>query len=83
MVQMKRKLQKQFLPFNHMQAIYKNDSWQTKNDKGSAATRFIVNVASDSSKEANTCKEEGIALILDNTFLAPKEDMLMTHIWSI
>ena len=77
MVQMKRKLQKQFLPFNHMQAIYKNDSWQTKNDKGSAATRFIVNVASDSSKEANTCKEEGIALILDNAFLAPKEDVLM------
>ena len=41
---------------------------------------FFVNAASDSSKAANTCKEEGIALILDNTFLAPKEDMLMTDV---
>ena len=45
-------------------------------DKGNAAKCFFVNAASDSSKAANTCKE-GIALILDNTFLAPKEDMLM------
>ena len=69
-----------------MQAIYKNDSWLIKYNKGNAAMCFFfffVNAATDSSKAANTCKEEGIALILDNTFLAPKEDMLMTHIWSI
>ena len=35
---------------------------------------FFVNAASDSSKAANTCKEEGIALFLDNTFLASKEE---------
>jgi len=59
-----------------MQAINRNDSWQKKNDKGNAAMCFFVNAASDSSKAANTCKE-GIAINLDNTFVAPKKDMLM------
>ena len=38
---------------------------------------FFVNVAFDSSKAANAYKEEGIVLIFVNTFLAPKEDMLI------
>ena len=78
---MKQKLQNQFLPFNYMQAINRNDSWKKRmtreKDKGNATTCLFVNVASDSSKAANTCKEEGIAINLDNTFVAPKKDMLM------
>ena len=64
-----------------MQAINRNDSWKKRmtreKDKGNATTCLFVNVASDSSKAANTCKEEGIAINLDNTFVAPKKDMLM------
>ena len=37
---------------------------------------FFVNAISDSSEAANTCKE-GITLILDKSFLASKEEMLM------
>ena len=44
---------------------------------GNTATYFFVNATSDSSEAANTCKEEGIALILDNSFLASKEEMSM------
>ena len=73
---MKQKLQKQFLPFKNMQAINKNYSCRPRmiREMQQLDFFFFFNVAYDSSKAANTCKEEGIALFLDNTFLASKEE---------
>ena len=59
-----------------MQAINKNYSCRPRmiREMQQLDFFFFFNVANDSSKAANTCKEEGIALFLDNTFLASKEE---------
>ena len=76
MVQNEAKIAKTISAFQKYASYQQKLFLQTKNDKGNAATSFFFffNVASDSSKAANTCKEEGIALFLDNTFLASKEE---------
>ena len=81
MVQNEAKIAKTISAFQKYASYQQKLFLQTKNDKGNAATSFfffsfffLFNVASDSSKAANTCKEEGIALFLDNTFLASKEE---------
>ena len=77
MVQNEVKLAKTISAFQKYASYQQKLFLQTKNDKGNVATRFFFfffNVAYDSSKAANTCKEEGIALFLDNTFLASKEE---------
>ena len=77
MVQNEAKIAKTISAFQKYASYQQKLFLQTKNDKGNSATSFFFfffNVASDSSKAANTCKEEGIALFLDNTFLASKEE---------